>query len=280
MPWGRLDDSLYDHPKLDDLPADAEVLESFEDAHDDLLRLAALGLWARSVSYSNRHLTDGILTRSAVIRKLGGTSELADALVIAGLFERTATGYAIHDFLDFNDSRADVLARRQYDANRKAAQRAAKASGRSPGGTSNGTGADVQSESERSPAGVPRSARPHARGRAPATRPDPTRPSSTPQPPASGGRRSNGTSPRQVAAKAAASAAETEGAKRYRRNQRHLAYLRGAIDGETQRAMDAADTPLEEIPGWAEYLEAKRAEADSDGPIAEAAAAKAGEDWA
>jgi hypothetical protein len=120
MPWGRLDDSLYDHPKLDALPADR--------------RLEAIGLWARAISWCNRFLTDGNVPRDRVV-KLDGTLELADLLVAAGLFERTATGYAIHDFLRFNDSRTQIEERRHREAERKAAWRA----GKRPGGTDDGT---------------------------------------------------------------------------------------------------------------------------------------------
>jgi hypothetical protein len=104
MPWGRLDDSLYDHPKLDLLPADQ--------------RLAGVGLWAVAISWSNRYLTDGRVP-SKQIGRLGGTTELADELVVAGLFDEADDGYVVHDFHDFNDAKVDVLERRSKDAARK-----------------------------------------------------------------------------------------------------------------------------------------------------------------
>lgn len=55
MPWGRLDDSFYDHPKLDDLGSS---------------RLAGAGLWAIAISWCNRRLTDGLVPRER-IRQLG-----------------------------------------------------------------------------------------------------------------------------------------------------------------------------------------------------------------
>ena len=115
MPWGRLDDSLYDHPKLDRIPLDQ--------------RLAAIGLWARAISWCNRFLTDGHLPRGRV-EKLDGTLELADILVGAGLFEAVATGYQVHDFLEFNDARAVVIERREKEAERQREWRAKKAAGR------------------------------------------------------------------------------------------------------------------------------------------------------
>lgn len=133
MPWGRLDDSLYDHPKLDLLPVDQ--------------RLAGVGLWARAISWCNRFLTDGHIPRNR-IEKLDGTTELADLLVSAGLFEATSTGYFIHDFLEFNDSRAHVEERRTKEAERKAAWRANRRPSGTDNGTANGTEANV-------PPGVP-----------------------------------------------------------------------------------------------------------------------------
>lgn len=128
MPWGRLDDSLYDHPKLDLLPAEE--------------RLAAVGLWARAISWCNRFLTDGLVPRDRIV-KLDGTLDLADLLVGAGLFEPAAHGYQIHDFLEFNDSREKVEKRRVGDAERKAqwrADREAAKNGTKPsGGSHSGT---------------------------------------------------------------------------------------------------------------------------------------------
>ena len=97
MPWGRLDDSLYDHPKLDALgPA----------------KLAGVGLWALAISWSNRWLTDGIVPADR-IRKLGGTATIAERLVVAGLFDRCDESYRIHDFLKFNNSAEQVMAKRE-----------------------------------------------------------------------------------------------------------------------------------------------------------------------
>lgn len=101
MPWGRLDDSLYDHPKLDALGKH---------------RLAGVGLNTLAMSWSNRYLTDGFVPRERVLR-LGGTYNLADALVTAGLWEKVEGGFRIHDFLDYNDSRDDV--RRGREAGRE-----------------------------------------------------------------------------------------------------------------------------------------------------------------
>jgi hypothetical protein len=92
VPWGRIDDGLYDHPKLDDLGR---------------YRLACIGLWTLSISWSNRFLTDGHIPADR-LKRLGGTLALADRLVMAGLWDKVADGYRIHDFLEFNSSRQEV----------------------------------------------------------------------------------------------------------------------------------------------------------------------------
>lgn len=94
MPWGKLDDALYDHPKVEALPP--------------TIRLACVGLWTLTSSYSNRHLTDGHVA-TGTLRKLGGTSRLVEALIEVGLYERNGSGIVIHDFLDHNKSRVQVL---------------------------------------------------------------------------------------------------------------------------------------------------------------------------
>lgn len=176
MPWGRLDDSLYDHRKLD-LLADH--------------RLDGVGLWAVAISWCNRHLTDGhVPTRQ--IEKLGGTHDLAERLADVGLFDRADGGYLVHDFLHFNDSKKDVLERREKEAQRKAEWRRTRVSQRDnesrPGGTNASPTHDVppgQADSVGVPPGQPTGhlSRRDSRARDVArdvaripTRPDPTRP--------------------------------------------------------------------------------------------------------
>lgn len=97
MPWGRCDDSFYDHPKVRALRAESG--------------LAACGLYWKAISFSNRHLTDGRLTPDDVTF-LGGTTDLADELVRVRLWQRAGRAYTIHDFDRFNDTRDAVLERR------------------------------------------------------------------------------------------------------------------------------------------------------------------------
>ncbi len=157
MPWGRIDDSFYDHPKLDRLGPD---------------RLPAIGLHWLAVSWCNRWLTDGVVTRDRV-EKLGGSAALADALVVACLWERHPDGYLIHDFLEFNDSRADVEGRRRAERDKKRAQRNAGA------GRAFATGSVTQNPSTgrfMSPQVSPGDSPGESRQVSPSTRPVPSRP--------------------------------------------------------------------------------------------------------
>jgi hypothetical protein len=98
MAWGRIDDTFYDHPKLDELGR---------------YRLPCVGLYVLALSWSNRYLTDGYIPFERV-KKLGGTKFLAERLVRVGLWDLLVDGYRIHDFLDYNDS-GDAVRRRRVD---------------------------------------------------------------------------------------------------------------------------------------------------------------------
>ena len=136
MPWGRLDDTLYDHPKLDLLGRD---------------RLGCIGLWVLAISWSNRHLTDGDVPMERIGR-LGGTKGLAEKLVEAGLFDRTDVGYEVHDFLSFNRSRTTVLAERASERDRWQRRRSGPDSGVY---SANGSGVVSGVELARAPGGTP-----------------------------------------------------------------------------------------------------------------------------
>ena len=104
MPWFRIDDGFHSHPK---------VLAT---------SLAARGLWATAGSWSSDHLTDGFVPDHA-LAPLGGTPELADELVTAGLWRRRKSGYQFHDWLDKNPSRKAVENERKNAAERQRRRR-------------------------------------------------------------------------------------------------------------------------------------------------------------
>lgn len=95
MSWFRCDDGLADHPKVMALGE---------------LRRPALGLWTMCGTYCSRHLTDGFVSRSVVLMYADrDIKKLTDALVKAGLFIPADGGWVLHDYLDWNPSRAKVL---------------------------------------------------------------------------------------------------------------------------------------------------------------------------
>jgi len=107
MTYALVDDSLCAHPKVMALGED---------------RLAALGLWLVARGYVGRYLTDGYFPRS-VIAGESDADRLANRLVEVGLWERTPDGgFVLHDYLDWNRSKAEVL-----EARAVARERATKA---------------------------------------------------------------------------------------------------------------------------------------------------------
>ena len=91
MPWLRLDDGFGDHPKIVGLS-------------DRAFRAHVLGL-----VYCARQATDGFVPKAAAPRG-NATRELERA----GLWSTTRGGWMIHDFLEYNPSRAES------DSNRRA----------------------------------------------------------------------------------------------------------------------------------------------------------------
>ncbi|MGD0121687.1 MAG: hypothetical protein ABSC46_03895 [Candidatus Limnocylindrales bacterium] len=131
MAWLKVDDRFYAHPKLAMIPEPV---------------LPAIGLWTLGLSWSGCYLTDGFVPAGQVVR-LGGTLELAAALVEAGLWDRVEGGYRIHDFLDYNPSRAGV------EELRAAKSEAGHLGGLASGAARRKTGeADAKQESSTDPA--------------------------------------------------------------------------------------------------------------------------------
>lgn len=112
MPWFRLDDSFHSHPKV--IAAGNE----------------AIGLFIRCGTYAAQNLTDGAVRRDIAVlygaetHPWGadgsrGTETLGDILVKVGLWHRTRAGWRIHDYLDYNFSREQVLKERKAAAERQ-----------------------------------------------------------------------------------------------------------------------------------------------------------------
>ncbi len=92
MSWFRVDDGFHNHPKV--IAAGT----------------AAVGLFARCGSYCSQQLTDGYVP-DEVVRGYGTRAQI-DRLIRVGMFERVDGGYQLHDFLDRNPSRVEVLSER------------------------------------------------------------------------------------------------------------------------------------------------------------------------
>lgn len=131
MPWVKLDVDFAWHPKI--------------------LRAGPLGLAMQvaALCYCNKYLTDGFIPREVVPTLLnlqglgmriwqgeliGGGEEARWELIVAdlieaGIWEEVEGGYRIHDYLDYQPSKAEVLAEREQKrvAGKKGGQASAQA---------------------------------------------------------------------------------------------------------------------------------------------------------
>jgi hypothetical protein len=111
MPWAKLDDGLTFH---------AKIIEAGN---------AATGVWVRGLAWSAFYLTDGHVP-SKIARVIAGESRGAlAALVRSGLWAECPGGYQIHDYLEYNPSRAEVLEKREKDRIRKGGDSARNSTG-------------------------------------------------------------------------------------------------------------------------------------------------------
>lgn len=105
--WVRVDDHLHTHPKV----------RAAWSAYP-----ASVGLHLLALSYSGDQLTDGRVDAPFINQWLPNRrhrDQATSALVAAALWEPNGKGWVIHDFLDFNRSRDEVLSGRKRDRNRR-----------------------------------------------------------------------------------------------------------------------------------------------------------------
>lgn len=101
MAWVRIDDGAWDHPKQ--LQAGP----------------MAVALWMWGLCYCSRHLTDGTIPTAALVTSgVPKAATEAGKLVAAGLWERADDAYVVHDYDDYNPSRAQVERRRKASETR------------------------------------------------------------------------------------------------------------------------------------------------------------------
>ncbi len=83
MPWVKIDDNFYEHPKV------------------TMAGLEATAIYVLSLSFSARYLTDGFIPEVQALRFAVGAHEPAETLlqrlVDVGLWERVSGGYQIGD---------------------------------------------------------------------------------------------------------------------------------------------------------------------------------------
>lgn len=97
MTWFKVSDDFHGHGKVIGVPS------------------SAVGLWVRCGSYAGWQNTDGHIP-GEIAARFGRRRDI-DALVDSGLWLPAPGGFTMHDFLDYNLSKAQV--QRERDANRK-----------------------------------------------------------------------------------------------------------------------------------------------------------------
>lgn len=105
MPWFKVDDKFYSHPK---------VLG---------VNLRAIGLWVLAGAWASDHLTDGYVPRTA-LPALGAKPQDTKPLVDAGLWVVAENGWQFHDWLELQPSRKQTMEERQREREKKARWRA------------------------------------------------------------------------------------------------------------------------------------------------------------
>lgn len=119
MPWCKLDDGMGEHRKT------RRVIRAGG--------LGAFGLHALALLHASRYLTDGWVEAEFVdemCEMAGDTTAEKDRMVAAlvqrGVWEPadTGDGWWVHDYLEYNPTRAKVEEQRRADAERKAEGRA------------------------------------------------------------------------------------------------------------------------------------------------------------
>ncbi|MFD6375396.1 hypothetical protein [Streptomyces sp. KR2] len=86
-----------------------------------LLGDRAFRLHVSAICWCAENLTDGRISdrELPLVAKVRGVKATAQALVDAGLWDRLGDGWQIHDYLDYNPSREQVLAERKKNAERQ-----------------------------------------------------------------------------------------------------------------------------------------------------------------
>jgi len=155
MVWFKVDDGFHASRKVMSIPR--------------AVRLPAIGLWAIAGSWSAAEELDGFVP-DYMIDEWGGTPQLVDVLVKAGLWEPADEGTQFTKWAEYQPTREELEAKRESERVRKAEWRRRKAdSSPRPGGTPNGRTTERRGTDVLVPSNP--------------TRPDPTRPDHPSTPP-------------------------------------------------------------------------------------------------
>ena len=123
MPWAKVGDEWWCHPKVMGLP------------------LAPRGLWVSALSWSCAQRKDIVPT--GFLALVGGTVDDAAALVDAGLWVPVEGGWRIHDWSEYQSA---TVSERRAEAGRKGGQRSGAARRERAKQTEPETGADLLEE--------------------------------------------------------------------------------------------------------------------------------------
>lgn len=119
MSWLILDDQILRHPK-------------FVRAHR-LAGSSAIHLWLGFDAYCKQHRSDGLVPADMIATVDGPDKRwrkrALEALIAVGLLERDGADLRLHDFLDWNESREEIIAKEE--ARRASRQRHASVGGAS-----------------------------------------------------------------------------------------------------------------------------------------------------
>ena len=90
----------------------------------DLVRMGhadSVGIFCMALSLCGDRLTDGFISRRALLSNIGATPEQVQALVDEGVFEEVDEGWLIHDYTAHNRTKEQVLHARADAKERDAA---------------------------------------------------------------------------------------------------------------------------------------------------------------
>ena len=106
MAWARIQEGAVRHPKVVGL---IDWKNPF-------------CLWVWGLCYAQEHLTDGVILKAALPHP--ATLKTAQKLVQAGLWREEGAAFLIHDYLDWNDGREVIKAKREEARARASSSRA------------------------------------------------------------------------------------------------------------------------------------------------------------